>query len=364
MSSSAPRPRLRPDLVDLEPYSSPQRPARVRMNTNESPYPPPRRVVDAALDVLEKEALNRYPDHGAEVLHEVLAARLDRPADAIWIANGSNEVFLHLFLTYGGPGRKLLVFEPTYSMHTKIARMAGTEVVSAAREPDWSIGEQGLADALEAHEPDLCVFCSPNNPTGNLEARSAIEVALSTTPLVIVDEAYVEFSGTDGCRDLLAAHENLVIVRTFSKAWRLAGARLGYALGAPDILDGLKRVALPYGLSTLSQAIGAAVIAAEDEALVHVEAIRTERARLGAGMEELGLQPWPSDSNFILFPLGDRSRPDPALSAKVWQGLLDDEVLVRDYRSDPVLAGHLRVTAGEAAETDAFLAALRGVLDG
>lgn len=357
-----PKPRLRDDLRAVEPYASPQRPARVRMNTNESPYPPPEVVTEAVRAALDLDGLNRYPDHGAERLREALSGHLGRDPRGLWIANGSNEVFLHLFLAYGGPGRKVLTFEPTYSMHSKIAHIAVTEVVHATRESDWGVGIEAVDRALEDNSPDICVFCSPNNPTGNLEERTVIERALETVPLVIVDEAYVEFSGTDGHAALLASHENLLIVRTFSKAWRLAGGRLGYALGSDDVLDEMQRVALPYGLSTLSQAIGVAVIEAAESALSHVDALRTERDRLIAGMQDLGLDPWPSQANFVLIPFGDRSRPDPALSSKVWQGLLEVGVLVRDYRSDPLLAGHLRVTAGLPSETDAFFAALKGVL--
>lgn len=362
--SPDPKPRLRDDLREVDPYSSPQRPARVRMNTNESPYPPPEAVTEAVRTALDGDGLNRYPDHGAERLREALAGHLGRDAQGLWIANGSNEVFLHLFLAYGGPGRKALTFEPTYSMHSKIARIAGTGVVHEVRGSDWGIGMEILDRALEENSPDICVFCSPNNPTGNLEDRRVIERALETVPLVIVDEAYIEFSGTDGHRSLLAGHENLLIVRTFSKAWRLAGGRLGYALGSAAVLDEMQRVSLPYGLATLSQAIGVAVIETAESALSHVDSLRTERDRLTAGMQDLSLDPWPSEANFVLIPFGDRSQPDPALSSRVWQGLLEVGVLVRDYRSDPLLAGHLRVTAGLASETDAFLAALREVLDG
>lgn len=356
-------PSIRADLVTVEPYRSPQRPARVRMNTNESPFGPPPAVMEAMQESLKDLALNRYPDHSATELYEALAAHTGFESARCWIANGSNEVFLHLYLAYGGARRKVLTFEPTYSMHSKIARVAGSQVVQAERAEGWTVPEATLEESLARDEPDVCVFCSPNNPTGALESRAAIELAVDRVPLVIVDEAYVEFSRTDGHVDLLERHPNLVIVRTLSKAWRLAGGRIGYALGAPEVIEPLKAVALPYGLSSISQSIGVAVLRRAQEALGHVEAICSERERLVEGLRGLGLEPWPSAANFVLVPFPYRAAPDPGRASKVWEGLLAAGVLVRDYSSEVRLSGHLRVTVGTPEETDAFLDALTEVLD-
>lgn len=357
-----PKPRLRDDLVDLAPYASPQRPARFQMNTNESPYGPPGTVMDAIDAAMRARSLNRYPEHSAEGLYRALSAHVGVDEDRLWVGNGSNEVLLHLFLAYGGPSRKLLAFEPTYSMHTKIARIAGATVVHEDRSADWTVGPDAVEEAIEKHEPDICIFCSPNNPTGALERPEAIEVAARRVPLVIVDEAYIEFSSRSGIG--VEGRDGLVVVRTLSKAWRLAGGRIGYAICPAGMREELAKVALPYGLSTLTQAIGTAALEAGAGSLGHVSEIVGERDRIYAGMEALGLQPWPSDANFILVPFPTRSEPSAEEAARVWKGLLDREVLVRDYGTEGALAGHLRVTAGTPEETEAFLNALKEVLDG
>lgn len=343
---------VRDDLAGLEPYFSPQQGARFRMNVNESPYPPPPGVLEEAFASLGEGQLNRYPEQDAGELRAALADRLDRSPDQVWAANGSNEVFLHLFLAYGGTGRRALVFEPTYSLHTLIPRITATDVVVHARTPSFEIDPDEARATLRAERPDLVLVCSPNNPTGNCEPAATVRALLEEAPgLVVVDEAYIEFAAPElSMLDLLVEYPNVVVVRTFSKAWRLAGARIGYLTAHRDVVAGLFRVRLPYHLSAFTQAVGRASLRYADDLLAHVAAIVTERDRISTGLVDRGLEVHPSDSNFVLFEVDD---PDG-----VWDALLSRGVLVRNYSR----LGCLRVTAGLPEETEAFLSAIDEVL--
>ena len=352
---------IRDDLRSLKAYASPQQPARYRMNTNESPYAPPEALVQEIQAALADAAFNRYPDHGAKDLVEAIAEANDRPADGVWVANGSNEVFLHLFLAYGGPGRRAAVFEPTYSMHSHLAAVTGTEIERFQRGPDFGIGAEAVEQACSTGA-ELIVHCSPNNPTGDVEPRETlVDMLKRASGLVIVDEAYIEFAAPQmSVRDLLDEHPNLVITRTFSKAWRLAGVRLGYLLAHPSVVDGLKVVGLPYGLSTPSQAVGRAALKYEADTTQTVELIVNERQRIIEGLRSMGISVHDSHANFVLFEVGDAHSVTKEDTDRIWQGFLDRGVLLRNYSS--TLVSSLRVTAGLPEETDAFLDAAEEVI--
>jgi histidinol-phosphate aminotransferase len=347
------RGRVRTDLADLAPYQSPQRPARYRLNTNESPYPPPRDLMDEAFDEVRAATLNRYPDHAAGALLEALSSHTSWPVEGLSAGNGSNEVLLHLFLAFGGPGRRAMVFEPTYSLHKTIPQITGTRVVTAPRTDDFRIDPVSALRSIGEVAPEIVVMCSPNNPTGNCEDPDTVEALLARAPgLVIVDEAYVEFAGRGrDLQRLLPEYTNLVIVKTLSKAWRLAGVRLGYMLAHPAITSQVARVRLPYHLSTFSQAIGVAALQHADHALEHIRAITQERDRIGRTLADSNIKCFESHANFVLFRVAE--------AHKVWSSLLDQGVLVRDYSATPGLEECLRVTAGTSEETDAFLEAAR-----
>jgi len=347
---------VRADLEDVAPYVSPQRPARYRMNTNEAPYPPPEALVNEVAAELERVALNRYPDRDATRLYDAIAAHAGWRREGVWVANGSNEVFMHLFLAFGGPGRTSLTFEPTYSLHTLIPRIAGTRTVQERRGQTFEIDVARAVETIERDQPDIVIVCSPNNPTGNTEARATVEALLAAAPgLVVVDEAYGEFARpADTFVPLLRTHSNLVITKTFSKAWRLAGVRIGYMLADPALVAELARVRLPYHLSAVTQLIGEAAIRHAEETLELVQAIAQERDRIAAELRARNVTVHTSSANFVLFEV-----PDPAA---IWGGLVEHDVLVRIYSEVAGLERCLRVTAGLPEETDAFVAALDEVL--
>ncbi len=349
--------QARADLEGIAPYSSPQPPARYRMNTNESPYAPPESLVKEDVEEMEAIALNRYPDRDATRLFEAIAGHVAWPTDGLWVANGSNEVFLHLFLAFGGPGRTAMTFEPTYSLHSVIPRIAGTHVVHVPRRDDFHIDMDEAVKAIAKHSPEIVIVCSPNNPTGGAEPLPTVRVLAEEAPgIVVVDEAYIEFADpSEGAFPLLQAFPNLVLTKTFSKAWRLAGVRIGYMLAAPGFVAELRRVRLPYHLSAITQIVGEAAIRQAAETLEIVHAISQERDKIAVELQALGVETFPSRANFVLFRVDQPER--------IWKGLLDRGVIVRNYSGQPGLDGCLRVTAGLPEETEAFLEAMAEVLD-
>jgi len=348
---------LREDLRGRTPYGAPQIDVAVRLNTNENPYPPSPGLVDdvAAAAAEAARELNRYPDRDAVALRTELAAYLGGATatplgvEQVWAANGSNEILQQLLQAFGGPGRTALGFDPTYSMHQHIARATGTAWLPVERLPGFRLEPDAAALVVNEHAPDVVFLCSPNNPTGNAVDLAVIEaVYAAARGLVVVDEAYAEFSDRPSAVGLLAGRERLVVTRTMSKAFAFAGARLGYLAADPAVVDALLLVRLPYHLSTLTQAAARAALAHADELLSTVEAVKAQRDRLVSEMRGLGLEVVDSDANFVLFgEFGDHRA--------TWQGLLDRGVLVRDVG----LPGWLRVTAGTEPETTAFLEALR-----
>jgi histidinol-phosphate aminotransferase len=347
-------PTPREGLSDAAPYVSPQLDVPVRLNTNESPTPLPDGFADALAEEVRALALHRYPDGGAVALREELAASEGHTPEGTWIANGSNEVLQQLLAAYGGPGRRAMTFEPTYQLHARIAWLTHTEVVRGELGEPFALAGPQVAAAIAA-APDIVFVCSPNNPTGNAQPVASVRAIAQALPqaLVIVDEAYIGFGG-ESALPLVPTHPNVAVVRTFSKAFALAGARVGYVLADPAVVHDLEVVRLPYHLSALTQAAGRVALRHRPDTDEMRRAIRTQRDRIVATLQGMrGLTVFPSEANFVLF------RP-PGEAAAVWRALLDRGVLVRDLST--VVPGALRVTAGTEAETDAFLLALKEVL--
>nr|WP_205864046.1 histidinol-phosphate transaminase [Planosporangium mesophilum] len=345
---------LRDELKGVRPYGAPQLDVPVRLNTNENSYPVPDEVVDAIAKAVQGELreLNRYPDRDAVALRADLAGYLGHGLTGanVWAANGSNEILQQLLQVFGGPGRTALGFTPAYSMHPLITTGTGTRWVDGLRAEDFSLSVEHALAQVRKHRPDVVFLCSPNNPTGTAMPMDVIEAVAAEAPgMVIVDEAYAEFArpGTPSALTLLPVYPRLVVTRTMSKAFALAGARLGYLAAAPAVVDAVQLVRLPYHLSALTQAAARAALGCAETLLGTVEAIKAQRDRIVAELGSRGLAVAASDANFVLFGgLAD--------STAVWRRMLDHGVLIRDVG----LPGWLRVTAGTPEETDAFLAAL------
>ncbi len=347
---------VRDDLRSLEGYHSPQVDVRVRLNTNESPLPPPAAWAEELAGALAAVAWHRYPDRAATALREAIAGLHGVAADQVFAANGSNEVLQTLLLTYAGPGRVVATFEPTYQLHAHIARISGATVVEGERDADFTLRLAEVERLLAAAAPAVTFLCSPNNPTGRVEPEALVRGVLDRVPgLLVVDEAYAQFAPWSAV-GLVADDRPLVVTRTFSKTWSMAAARLGYLIGPAWLVAELDKVVLPYHLDAFKQEAGRLALAHVDEMEARVKVIVEERERLLASLRDLDVDVWPSGANFVLF------RPRARAGHVVWQGLLARSVLVRDCSSWPRLADCLRVTLGTPDENDTFLAALTAEL--
>ena len=356
--TKADTPPVRADLNDLTPYGAPQIDVPVRLNTNENPYPPSPALVRAIADAVAEAAasLNRYPDRDAVELRKDLADYLGHGLTGahLWAANGSNEVIQQVQQAFGGPRRRALGFDPGYSMHSLIARVTCTGWVSASRDEDFGLDPERAAAVIRRTQPDIVFLTSPNNPTGTAAPMELIEAVCAAAPgLVVIDEAYAEFAreGTPSALTLLPRYPGLAVTCTMSKAFAMAGARIGYLAAAPEVVEKLLLVRLPYHLSAVTQAVARAALALAAEPLATVAKLRTERDGLVAWLRQRGLSVADSDANFVLFGEFESRRA-------VWQGLLDRGVLVREVGPPR----WLRVTVGTPDEMAAFRAALDEVL--
>jgi histidinol-phosphate aminotransferase len=345
----------REGLRDTAPYVSPQLPVAARLNTNECPHPLPESFFDELAEAIRDLPLNRYPDGSMRRLREELAATHGWTPEGTWAANGSNEILMQLLQAYGGPGRRALLFEPTYLLHRRVGLLTHTGIEARALPADFVLTDAQVETARRI-SPDVVFVCSPNNPTGNAQPVEVVDALMRALPssLVIVDEAYGEFAPETSTRPLLDASDNLVILRTFSKAFAMAGARVGYALAPPAVVGDLERVRLPYHLSALAQTAAIVAVHHRADALHLLDAVRRERDRMAAELAVMpGVTVYPSAANFVLFV-------PPSDAKAVWEGLLDRGVLIRDMTT--VVPGALRVTAGSEQETDLFLGAMKEVL--
>ena len=357
--SSPDRLPVRENVAMMPGYHSPQLDVDVRLNTNESPVPPPRGWTEALRAAQAGIDWHRYPDRGAHELRTALAKHEGVAPEQVFAANGSNEVIQCLMLAFGGPGRTALTFEPTYALHSHISRLAATEVVSGERDEDFSIGADYASAMVAEHRPAVTFLCSPNNPTGMVEPPALVERLLadvSAVPgLLLMDEAYGQFNPHTSV-DLVDESRPFAVTRTYSKTWSMAAARLGYLVAPSWVVAELEKSTLPYHLDAGKQIAGRLALDYEDEMKERVAMLVAERERIAAALDRLPVRHWASGANFILL------RPDSGDGDKVWQSLVDRSVLVRNCSSWPRLPGCLRVTVGTPAENDAFLSALSEVL--
>lgn len=349
----------RDEIGLMEGYHSPQLDVAVRLNTNEAPEPPPEAFVDQLASALGEIDYNRYPDRSASALRAALGDLHGTGAANIFVANGSNEVLQTLLMTYGGPGRSAAVWEPTYALHSHIARLTATGVAVGERDSDFGLVASEVERIFAEHRPSVAFLCSPNNPTGMAETRdtvrSVLDLARGGNCLVVVDEAYGQFAPWSA-EELIDEDVPLVVTRTFSKTWSMAAVRLGYMIGPSWVVDELMKVVLPYHLDSIKQRAGAIALHHVGEMTARVDRLITERDRVVAGLATLPVKVWPSQSNFVLF------KPLTVPGAEVWRGLVERSVLVRDCSSWPRLEGCLRVTIGTPDEDDLFLSALSEIL--
>ena len=341
-----------PSLAGLTPYDPKYLPAEAFLSANENP-----RDVDDELRALVAERIarvpfNRYPDPLAGGLRDLIAEANGLERECVLIGNGGDELLFDLALAWGGPGRTCLNFPPTFSVYAANARLTNTAVVDIARRDDFSIDEEAAFARLAEGDIDYVIVASPNNPTGLRAPADFLERLLDATDaLVMVDEAYFEFS-RQTVRPLLATHQNLVILRTFSKAFSLAGVRLGYILANPVVIREFIKVRQPYSVDAVSQVVGEVVFEHRARFEPGIREIIEERGRVAEALRATpGIVPFPSDSNWILLRMED--------AGDAWEYLYEHGVLVRDFSATPLLEGCLRVTMGTPEQNDRFISLLR-----
>jgi histidinol-phosphate aminotransferase len=353
---------LRDDLTSLSPYGAPQVPAEATLNTNENPYAPSAELAQAIADRVHRVAttLNRYPDRDATVLRTALGRFIntlsgtDFTADSIWAANGSNEIIQSLFMAFGDRGA--LGFTPSYSMHPLIAKVIGVSWLDGGRRADFTLDTAKAISEIAAKKPALTFITTPNNPTGTLlkivEIEELAKATAQANGLLVVDEAYAEFSSEASAVTLINKYPNLVVIRTMSKAFAFAGARVGYLVANPEVINAMYLVRLPYHLSAITQAAAEVALEYQGELLGTVSTLIESRNKVVTALEDIGLQVAPSSANFIIFS-GFNLEP-----AQIWRQLLDRGVLIRDVG----LLEHLRMTIGNEAENQKFIGALKEIL--
>jgi histidinol-phosphate aminotransferase len=353
---------LREDLTSLSPYGAPQVPAEATLNTNENPYAPSPELAQAIADRVHRVAttLNRYPDRDAVALRTALGKFVNSlsgtnfAADSIWAANGSNEIIQSLFMAFGDRGA--LGFTPSYSMHPLIAKVIGVTWQDGGRRADFTLDTAKAISDIATKKPALTFITTPNNPTGTLLKLIEIEELAKATAqvngLLVVDEAYAEFSSEASAVTLIDKYPNLVVIRTMSKAFAFAGARVGYLVANSEVIDAMYLVRLPYHLSAITQAAAEVALEYQGELLGTVATLIESRKKVVTALVDMGLEVAPSSANFIIFS-GFNLEP-----AQIWRQLLDRGVLIRDVG----LLGHLRMTIGNEAENQKFISALKEIL--
>jgi len=353
---------IRENLRSLTPYGAPQVPAQAFLNTNENPYPPSAQLQEAITHAVSQATahLNRYPDRDAELLRTKLATYINGASgtnfslDNIWVANGSNEIIQSIFLAFGQG--TALGFTPSYSMHPLIGRVSNTPWIDGFRNSDFSLNSKDAIAQIGLHNPTLTFITTPNNPTGGAVGINEIEKIADAVKLVggllIVDEAYAEFSEQVSAVTLIAKNPHVVVIRTMSKAFAFAGARVGYLVADPKVKDAMMIVRLPYHLSSITQVVAQVALDFKDELLAGVETLSKARDLMAASLTSLGLTVVESEANFILFSGFGQEASD------LWADLLKRGVLIRDVG----LSGHLRVTIGNEAENELFITALKELI--
>lgn len=346
----------RPELEDLSAYDVKDVHADVVLASNENPENVPGELLEKLADRVRLLPLNRYPDPLCNHLRAQIAEANGLDACNVLVGNGGDELIADLLLAWGGHGRSVLDFPPTFSMYGIDARVTGTSVVSIPRLDDFSIDAEAVLSRLARNDIDIVVVANPNNPTGNVTPETLlIDILNATDALVVVDEAYFEFS-RQTMRPHMERHPNLVLLRTFSKAFSLAGLRAGYLLGHEDVIRELTKVRQPYSVNAFTQAAAGLVYRERVVFQMGIREIVRNRDALIHGLGALdGVTVFPSEANYVLFRV--------PLASAVWRDLLHDHsILIRDFSREPGLTDCLRVTVGTEDEVRRFLAAMDEIL--
>ena len=329
----------------------------MKLNQNENPWDAPAEIKQEAMNRMKERAWSRYPDFAPQRLHERLAEFSGWQADGIIAGNGSNELIQALLMVAIGDGKRALITEPTFALYRQITTVLGGEVLSVPLNRDLQFDVAALAEEIEKKQPQVTIICSPNNPTGCVISDEELIVLLKATRgLLVVDEAYHEFAGHSAV-PRLDDHENLIVLRTFSKAMAMAALRVGYLLASPELVREIRKAVLPYNLNAISETAAEVALEMFEARLKPlVEAICAERDRLYVELASIrGLVPVQSQANFMVV----RSSREPK---RVFAELLNRDILIRDVSGYPMLKDYFRVSVGTPEENDLLIDALREIL--
>lgn len=322
----------------------------IKLNTNENPYPPSPRAIEA-MKGLEGEALRRYPDPMSTHAREAAARIYGVPVDYVMAANGSDEILAYIARVCLEPGRKMVYPVPTYLLYPVLGRMQDCNCVEVPYSEDFGVPVAELVNAKGA----VTIICSPNNPDGNTASIRDLEaLAKNISGLLVVDEAYCDFAAGNAM-ELVKKFSNVIVLRTLSKGYSLAGLRLGFGIAHPDVLKGILKVKDSYNVSAMAIRIGAAALLDQDYLKETVSRVIEGRTKLAGDLTSLGFKVWPSQSNFLF------ARPPGGNAEYVFRSLRERDILVRHF-SKPGISEKLRIAVGTPEEMDALIANLKDIL--
>lgn len=349
---------IKEEVRTLRPYSLVSQRARIKLNQNENAWETPQEIKEETLRRLRDRVWSRYPGLRTSELNDRLAEFSGWKPEGVIAGNGSNELIQAMLMVTTGKGRRVIINEPTFTLYRQISTVLESEVISVNLTPNLTYDLNALREAIKTAQPSVTIICSPNNPTGCIIEQTDLISLLGEAPgLVVVDEAYFEFSG-QSVVPLLERFSNLVVLRTFSKAMAMAALRVGYLMAAPELVREVSKAVLPYNLNVVSQTAAEVAMEMYDAKLAAlVELICRERERVYTELEKIpGLAPVRSRANFMLI----RSQ----LPVKhVFSELRSRDILVRDVSSYPMLQNYFRISVGKPEENDALLAALREIAE-
>ena len=348
---------IKPSVRALRAYTLAPHRASIKLNQNENPWDAPARIKEEVLRRFAARNWSRYPDFIPANLHERLAEFAGWKPDGVIAGNGSNELIQAVLMVTMGSGKRVLISEPTFMLYRQVATVLDGEVETVSLTPGLKYDNEALLNTIETRQPDVVIICSPNNPTGCVIDQNALRSILTASQgIVVIDEAYHEFAG-QSVVPLLNEHDNLVVLRTFSKAMAYAALRVGYLLAPANLVREIGKAVLPYNLNVFSQiAAEVAMENYESELRPLVKEIVAERDRLFEELSRIdGLTPVPSEANFMLM----KSATDPT---RISADLLQRDILIRDVSGYPMLREYFRFSVGTPEENDYLLKSIREIL--
>jgi histidinol-phosphate aminotransferase len=347
---------IKPQIKEVSAYTLRQYNYQIKINQNENPFDLPREIKEKILTYALERSWSRYPDFVPTDLLQKLARHIGWRRDGVLAGNGSNELIQAILMTTVGPGTRVVIPTPTFTLYRLLGKILGAEIVEVPLTSEYTFDVPAIRQVVTTQKIDLLIICSPNNPTGCSLSLSDLRTILDESDtLVVLDQAYIEFGGENAV-PLLEDYDRLIVLRTFSKAMSMAGLRIGYMAAAPEATREISKAKLPYNLNFFSQAAAIAILDHLDLLSERIADIQEQREEVYRSLHAIpGVRPYPSHTNFILFEV-------ERLPEEVFEELVKRGILIRDVSHYPMLSKALRVSIGTEEENQRFLTALREVM--